>query len=144
MYVDIIICRHEIVGIVTEVGSKVEKFKVGETVEVGCLVGSCRSCQSCDNNLEQYWPKLILTYAFPYFDGTITYGGYSDHFATRFWSTIVMCWVLDLSQVFIIDIPGSMYKQEWQEMIHLFINITVGYIVQRDTLSKHYIVSYIY
>lgn len=79
---DLIICRHEIVGIVTEVGSKVEKFKVGETVGVGCLVGSCRSCQSCDNNLEQYCSKMILTYAFPYFDGTMTRGGYSDHMVT--------------------------------------------------------------
>lgn len=73
---------HEIVGIVTEVGSKVEKFKVGETVGVGCLVGSCRSCQSCDNNLEQYCSKMILTYAFPYYDGTMTRGGYSDHMVT--------------------------------------------------------------
>ncbi|KVH99273.1 Alcohol dehydrogenase GroES-like protein [Cynara cardunculus var. scolymus] len=70
---------HEIVGVVTEVGSKVEKFKVGDTVGVGCLVGSCRSCQSCSNDLEQYCPKMILTYSVPYFDGTITYGGYSDH-----------------------------------------------------------------
>ncbi|CAI9260095.1 unnamed protein product [Lactuca saligna] len=71
---------HEIVGVVTEVGNKVEKFKVGETVGVGCLVGSCRSCQSCSNNLEQFCPKMTFTYAFPnYSDGTITYGGYSDH-----------------------------------------------------------------
>ncbi|XP_023767007.1 mannitol dehydrogenase [Lactuca sativa] len=71
---------HEIVGVVTEVGSKVETFKVGETVGVGCLVGSCRSCQSCSNNLEQFCPKMTFTYAFPnYSDGTLTYGGYSDH-----------------------------------------------------------------
>ncbi|CAI9276172.1 unnamed protein product [Lactuca saligna] len=70
---------HEIVGVVTEVGSKVEKFKVGETVGVGCLVGSCRSCQNCSNNLEQHCPKMIMTYASTNFDGTLTYGGYSDH-----------------------------------------------------------------
>nr|BAN91670.1 cinnamyl alcohol dehydrogenase 1 [Carthamus tinctorius] len=74
-----VIPGHEIVGTVTEVGSKVEKFKVGDTVGVGCLVGSCRSCQSCSNDLEQYCPKMIMTYGFPYYDGTITYGGYSDH-----------------------------------------------------------------
>ncbi|KAF5798333.1 putative cinnamyl-alcohol dehydrogenase [Helianthus annuus] len=70
---------HEIVGVVTEVGSKVEKFKVGGYVGVGCLVGSCRSCQSCASDLENYCPKQILTYSVPYHDGTLTYGGYSDH-----------------------------------------------------------------
>ncbi|CAK9185882.1 unnamed protein product [Ilex paraguariensis] len=70
---------HEIVGVVTEVGSKVQKFKVGNKVGVGCLVGSCRNCESCGNNLENYCPRQILTYGFPYIDGTITYGGYSDH-----------------------------------------------------------------
>ncbi|KAJ6692124.1 ALDEHYDE REDUCTASE [Salix purpurea] len=43
---------HEIVGQVTEVGSRVEKFKVGDKVGVGGLVGSCHSCDSCSNNLE--------------------------------------------------------------------------------------------
>ncbi|KAK9071528.1 hypothetical protein SSX86_010097 [Deinandra increscens subsp. villosa] len=70
---------HEIVGVVTEVGSKVHNFKVGDKVGVGCLVGSCRSCQSCANDLENYCPKNILTYGSPYYDGTRTYGGYSDH-----------------------------------------------------------------
>ncbi|XP_028789238.1 probable mannitol dehydrogenase [Neltuma alba] len=69
---------HEIVGIVTEVGSKVQKFKVGDKVGVGCMVGSCRSCQSCSENLENYCPKMILTYGSKYVDGSITYGGYSD------------------------------------------------------------------
>ncbi|XP_024971942.1 8-hydroxygeraniol dehydrogenase-like [Cynara cardunculus var. scolymus] len=70
---------HEIVGVVTEVGTKVDKFKIGDKVGVGCLVGSCRSCQSCADDLENYCPKQILTYGFPYHDGTRTYGGYSDH-----------------------------------------------------------------
>ncbi|KAG6761099.1 hypothetical protein POTOM_034294 [Populus tomentosa] len=69
---------HEIVGEVTEVGSKVEKIKVGDKVGVGCMVGSCRSCDSCNNHLENYCPKMILTYASKYHDGTTTYGGYSD------------------------------------------------------------------
>ncbi|XP_022767211.1 probable mannitol dehydrogenase [Durio zibethinus] len=80
---------HEIVGEVTEVGSKVQKFKVGDRVGVGCLVGSCHSCNDCTNNLENYCPKRILTYGAKYHDGTITYGGYSDtmvadeHFIVR-------------------------------------------------------------
>ncbi|KAM6564000.1 hypothetical protein CsatB_023998 [Cannabis sativa] len=80
---------HEIVGVVTEVGSKVEKYKVGDKVGVGCMVGSCRSCDSCANDLENYCPNMILTYASKYYDGTTTYGGYSnlmvadEHFIVR-------------------------------------------------------------
>ncbi|KAL6317875.1 hypothetical protein AAG906_030629 [Vitis piasezkii] len=69
---------HEVVGTVTEVGSKVKKFKVGDKVGVGCLVGACHSCDDCSHDLENYCPKLILTYGSLYHDGTMTYGGYSD------------------------------------------------------------------
>ncbi|KAM0021928.1 putative cinnamyl-alcohol dehydrogenase [Helianthus debilis subsp. tardiflorus] len=70
---------HEIVGVVTEIGSKVKKFKVGDKVGVGCLVGSCRSCENCAKDLENYCPQQIPTYGFLHYDGTRTYGGYSDH-----------------------------------------------------------------
>jgi D-arabinose 1-dehydrogenase-like Zn-dependent alcohol dehydrogenase len=86
--------RHEIVGVVTEVGSKVEKYKVGDKVGVGCMVGSCRSCDSCANDLENYCPNMILTYASKYYDGTTTYGGYSnvmvadEHFIVRIPDTL--------------------------------------------------------
>lgn len=88
------ICRHEIVGEVTEVGSKVEKFKVGDKVGVGCMVGSCRSCDSCSNQLENYCAKMILTYGSKNTDGTMTHGGYSD------------CMVAD--EHFIVRIPDGM------------------------------------
>ncbi|KAF5747311.1 Geraniol dehydrogenase 1 [Tripterygium wilfordii] len=80
---------HEVVGVVTEVGSKVEKFKTGDKVGVGCMVGSCRSCSNCNENLESYCPKIIPTYTNKYYNGTTTYGGYSDfmvadeHFVVR-------------------------------------------------------------
>nr|BAE48786.1 10-hydroxygeraniol oxidoreductase [Codonopsis lanceolata] len=77
-----IVPGHEIVGEVTEVGRGVSKFKVGDIVGVGCIVGSCHSCGACTNDLEQYCPKQIQTYGFPYYDGTITRGGYSDHLVT--------------------------------------------------------------
>lgn len=86
--------RHEIIGQVTEVGSKVTKFKVGDKVGVGCLVGSCGSCHSCSDNLENYCPKMVLTYATPYYDGTITYGGYSNEMVA--------------SERFVIRIPDNM------------------------------------
>ncbi|KAJ0026372.1 hypothetical protein Pint_06970 [Pistacia integerrima] len=70
---------HEIVGEVTEVGGKVTKVKIGDKVGVGCLVGACHSCDNCVNDLENYCPKWTLTYNSINTDGTITYGGYSDH-----------------------------------------------------------------
>ncbi|XP_058187434.1 8-hydroxygeraniol dehydrogenase-like isoform X1 [Rhododendron vialii] len=70
---------HEVVGVVTEVGSKVQKYKVGDRVGVGCMVGACHTCENCENNLENYCPKMILTYNSVNYDGTKTYGGYSDH-----------------------------------------------------------------
>ncbi|CAI9111396.1 OLC1v1011617C2 [Oldenlandia corymbosa var. corymbosa] len=81
---------HEMVGEVTEVGKSVTKVKVGDKVGVGCLIGSCRSCDSCAQDLENYCPKQILSYGSPDFDGTPTYGGYSnemvcdEHFIIKF------------------------------------------------------------
>ncbi|KAG5529657.1 hypothetical protein RHGRI_030140 [Rhododendron griersonianum] len=71
--------RHEITGVVTEVGSKVQKYKVGDRVGVGCLVGACHTCDNCENNVENYCPQQIQTYNSQNTDGTMTYGGYSDH-----------------------------------------------------------------
>ncbi|XP_042971218.1 probable cinnamyl alcohol dehydrogenase 9 isoform X1 [Carya illinoinensis] len=69
---------HEIVGVVTKTGKNVKKFKVGDRVGVGVLVGSCKKCDSCQQDLENYCPQVIFTYNSLYHDGTITYGGYSD------------------------------------------------------------------
>ena len=49
-----IIPGHEIVGKILSIGSKVNKFKVGDLVGVGCLVDSCHTCSSCNDDLEQY------------------------------------------------------------------------------------------
>lgn len=45
---------HEIVGRITKVGNGVTKFKVGDLAGVGCMVDSCRECESCREGLEQY------------------------------------------------------------------------------------------
>lgn len=70
---------HEIVGRVTEAGSEVTRFKVGDLVGVGCLVDSDRTCPNCQDGLEQFCPGMILTYGSPdkHTDG-VTYGGYSE------------------------------------------------------------------
>ncbi|HLY71925.1 MAG TPA: NAD(P)-dependent alcohol dehydrogenase [Puia sp.] len=60
---------HEIVGRVTKTGNKITKHKVGDTVAVGCLVDSCRTCNSCRKDLEQYCLN----------GWTGTYGGTDKH-----------------------------------------------------------------
>src|SRR5690349_4244034 len=70
---------HEIAGIVTEVGSEVTKYKVGDRVGVGCFVDSCRECDNCKAGLEQYCTGsgMVGTYNAFLKDGEPTYGGYS-------------------------------------------------------------------
>jgi len=71
---------HEIIGKVTEVGSGVTKYNVGDTVGVGCLVDSDRTCPNCQEGLEQYCPNFSLTYGTPDPHGTApgNLGGYSE------------------------------------------------------------------
>jgi alcohol dehydrogenase (NADP+) len=71
---------HEIVGRVTKIGSHVSKLKVGDIAAVGCLVDSCRTCSSCDKDLEQYCLNgWVGTYGgADKHSGGYTYGGYSE------------------------------------------------------------------
>jgi len=71
---------HEIVGHVSAVGGDVKGFAVGETVGVGCMVGSCQHCESCHAGLEQYCEVgLVGTYNGPTQDPPgHTLGGYSQ------------------------------------------------------------------
>lgn len=71
---------HEIVGSVTNVGNDVSKFKEGDLVGVGCMVGSCQECENCEQGLEQYCKKgMTGTYnSRDRGDGTNTLGGYSN------------------------------------------------------------------
>ena len=70
---------HEIAGIVTEIGSQVSKFTVGDRVGVGCFVDSCRECTKCKAGVEQYCTGggNVGTYNAVGKDGTPTHGGYS-------------------------------------------------------------------
>lgn len=69
---------HEIAGIVTEVGSEVTGFKVGDRVGVGCFVDSCRECAQCRAGDEQYCARgMVGTYNAIGRDGEPTQGGYS-------------------------------------------------------------------
>ncbi|ONI04207.1 hypothetical protein PRUPE_6G308900 [Prunus persica] len=59
---------HEIAGIVKEVGSNVQRFKVGDHMGVGTHVNSCRDCEYCNDSFNGVDV-----------DGTIAKGGYSSH-----------------------------------------------------------------
>ncbi|XP_058010243.1 probable cinnamyl alcohol dehydrogenase 1 isoform X2 [Hevea brasiliensis] len=73
-------CRHEIVGIVKEVGSNVSRFKVGDHVGVGTYVNSCKECGYCNDREEVNCVKgIVLTFNWIDLDGTITKGGYSSY-----------------------------------------------------------------
>lgn len=71
---------HEIVGRVTKIGSEVTKFKVGDLAAVGCIVDSCKTCSSCEQDLEQYCiPGFTGTYnGNDRHLGIQTFGGYSE------------------------------------------------------------------
>ncbi len=75
---------HEIVGHVKQVGAGVTRYKVGDRVGVGCMVDSCRTCESCQAGEEQYCEKgSTFTYNGQLPDGSITYGGYSTQITVK-------------------------------------------------------------
>jgi uncharacterized zinc-type alcohol dehydrogenase-like protein len=91
-----IVPGHEIAGVVRSVGSKVTKYKVGDSVGVGCFVDSCRQCQHCQENLEQYCLQGFSgTYdSFEQDKKTPTQGGYSN--------------VIVVDENYVLRIPASL------------------------------------
>ncbi|KAL3527638.1 hypothetical protein ACH5RR_012294 [Cinchona calisaya] len=77
-----IVPGHEVVGEVTEVGSQVQKFKVGDKVGVGALVGSCGKCRNCMEGLENYCPRMKTSDGTCYSDGNATFFDPTGHIAT--------------------------------------------------------------
>lgn len=89
---------HEIVGTVKKVGNKVKKFKAGDVVGVGCMVGSCGDCESCTKNLEQFCQRGIFTYNTTQDDGITTKGGYSDNIV--------------VNEKFVLKVPTNLKLEE--------------------------------
>ncbi|KAJ6424370.1 hypothetical protein OIU84_025211 [Salix udensis] len=89
---------HEVVGEVVEVGSDVTKFKAGDVVGVGAIVGSCRNCHPCKSDIEQYCNKKIWSYNDVYTDGKPTQGGFAE-------SMVV-------DQKFVVKIPDGMSPEQ--------------------------------
>ncbi|BDG01236.1 NAD(P)-dependent alcohol dehydrogenase [Anaeromyxobacter oryzae] len=71
---------HEIVGRVSRVGADVTRLRAGDVAGVGCMVDSCRTCDPCRHDLEQFCEKgAAFTYNGTEMDRkTPTYGGYSS------------------------------------------------------------------
>jgi alcohol dehydrogenase (NADP+) len=91
---------HEIAGIVMAVGPGVTRFKQGDRVGVGCFVDSCGTCEYCQAGEEQFCAKgVVATYNHTNYDGSPTYGGYSDHIVVteRFVVTIPDALGLDVA-----------------------------------------------
>jgi len=75
-----IVPGHEIVGRVTHIGTHVTNFKVGDLAAVGCIVDSCKECDSCREGLEQFCDQFP-TFSFNSQDkylGGVTFGGFSE------------------------------------------------------------------
>jgi uncharacterized zinc-type alcohol dehydrogenase-like protein len=74
-----------------EVGAGVKNFKEGDLAAVGCMVDSCRTCENCRDDLEQFCDNgVVFTYnSKDKHTGGVTYGGYSksivvdQHFVLR-------------------------------------------------------------
>ena len=86
---------HEIVGRVLKVGKDVKQYEEGDLVAVGCLVDSCRSCNNCKNDLEQYCPEWVGTY-----------GGYDKHLETNTHGGYSESIVVD--EAFVLSIPENL------------------------------------
>lgn len=71
---------HEIVGRVARVGAEVSKFNEGDYAGVGCFVDSCRECENCKQDVEQFClVHCSQTYNSTEMDKTTpTFGGYSN------------------------------------------------------------------
>lgn len=78
---------HEIVGVVKKVGSKVDKFKEGDRIGIGCMIDSCGECEMCKNNLENYCQgehSCTMTYGGTKGESDLrTYGGYSSNIIVK-------------------------------------------------------------
>nr|AAG15553.1 cinnamyl alcohol dehydrogenase [Eucalyptus saligna] len=89
---------HEVVGEVLEVGSEVTKYRVGDRVGTGIVVGCCRSCGPCNSDQEQYCNKKIWNYNDVYTDGKPTQGGFAGEIV--------------VGQRFVVKIPDGLESEQ--------------------------------
>lgn len=66
---------HEVIGVITHLGKNCKLRKVGETVGVSPLRGSCGKCEGCHRGFDQHCDKK----EFVYHNKLSYFGGYSTH-----------------------------------------------------------------
>lgn len=69
-----LVAGHEIVGIVSQVGKNVTRFKIGDKAGVGVMVDSCGKCEYCLIGKEQF---CVNGASFTYSNGL--HGGYANN-----------------------------------------------------------------
>lgn len=113
---------HEVVGVVTAVGSEVSNFQVGDHVGVGCMVNSCRTCDACEAHAEQFCSKCVYTYNGTEHDhgNKPTYGGYSTIMVT--------------DEAFVLRLPSNLPLDASAPL--LCAGITVYSPIVRHNLNK--------
>ena len=81
---------HEVVGKVVEIGSNVNKFKIGDRAGITPLLEACKVCQYCKEGKEQLCESSIIT-------GESLKGGYAEY--------------ITVSEDFATKIPESMKSE---------------------------------
>ncbi|MGH3265995.1 MAG: NAD(P)-dependent alcohol dehydrogenase, partial [Trebonia sp.] len=76
---------HEATGTVTEIGTAVSGFAVGDRVAIGTVIDSCGECAMCLAGQENYcYNRPTTTYGgTDRIDGTVTKGAYSREYVLR-------------------------------------------------------------
>ena len=73
------------VGTVSEMGAEVQGVSVGDTVGVGCIADSCRSCHSCDTGDEHYCETgFTLSFNSKDREGHVNYGDYASDYVVDY------------------------------------------------------------
>lgn len=76
---------HEVVGHVLAVGENIKDIKVGDTVGLGAMCQTCKSCEYCDKGIDNSCAQRAFTYFATTKDETgehIHHGGFSSFIRT--------------------------------------------------------------
>merc|ERR1719500_2623129 len=101
---------HELAGVVTAVGRRVTKVKVGDAVGVGCVSDCCMNCPSCqegeehlcDNGMTGTYDSMIK-HGHQKTDSGWTYGGYSAS------QTVHMRFIVKVPSGFPLEAAGPVF-----------------------------------
>ena len=91
---------HELVGVITAVGTDVTAIKVGDNVGLGAIVDCCGSCNQCVEGEENYCAKgFTLAFNYP-----IVHGGLKSHTGYTLGG---YCKTMTVNEKFIVKIPEN-------------------------------------